>query len=209
MNLYFHITKSIKKSKEIKSLIKTAAQNMSGVFPLKDIDVVVVSGKTPLGVTGNSLYKNTVMLIVDQKYSWGKIKKNIQPTFYHELHHLARIKTVGYGKTLEEAIITEGLGIAMEEEMGGNISMWNKFKNQKEFLFVYSTFQKKKENQKYNHDQWFFGEKKFPNWAGYKLGYILVSLYCKKTNVKPSRLFNIPAKDILSNISTDVEEIYK
>lgn len=208
MNLNFHIAKSIKHGNEITSLIKTAAQNISGVFPLKNIDVVVVSGKTPLGVTGNSFYEDTVMIIADQRYSWNKLKKNVQPTFLHELHHLGRIEAVGYGKTLEEAVITEGLAIAMEEEVGGDILQWKKFRNRKEYLSVYRVFQKERKNRKYDHDKWFFG-KNFPKWAGYRLGYIFASLYCKKTDKKSSALFAIPAKDILNTISDDIRKMSK
>ncbi|HET8575147.1 MAG TPA: DUF2268 domain-containing putative Zn-dependent protease [Candidatus Paceibacterota bacterium] len=202
MKLNIHATGTIEHKHSILSLIRKAAQKVSSLFPLESIDVVVVSGKTPLGVTGNSFYDNTIMIIVDQKHTWEEIQKNVQPTFYHELHHLARIKAVGYGRNLGGAVITEGLALKMEEEMGGDVSPWKDFSNKKEREFVYDAFQEEKEAQGYDHDKWFFGEN-FPKWAGYRLGYILVSLYCKQVNKRPSELFAVPANKILKLLNSN------
>lgn len=205
MKLHFYHTKSrgIKNISQIKILIEEAAKKVGRFFPVDSIDIIFVSGKTPLVVTGNSFYDNTLMFIIDQSFDWKEIKKNIQPTFYHEIQHLARIKTVGYGNTLEEAIVTEGLAIAIEEEMGGTITQWKKFKNKKEFYKVYNRFVKERKNKSYDHENWFFGGDKMPKCSGYKLGYIMVSKYCVRYDKKPSEIFDIKAHEILKDFSRE------
>jgi uncharacterized protein YjaZ len=127
--------------------------------------------------------------------------KELSHTLAHELHHTMRWRTVGYGETLGEALVTEGLAQVFEREVFGEVPYpWTNAltaEQSKELL------QKARANfwQPYDHDAWFFGSAEIPHWAGYGLGYQLVKTYCEQHNLTASKLYDVEAKTILEGES--------
>lgn len=113
--------------------------------------------------------KNTFQRIVD---------KYIPATIYHEMNHVARWRSSGFGNNLLEVIVSEGLASVFEKEQ------WQLFtapwaqSDKKEipsFLKIIKERDRKKDFT-YNHNEWFFGKGRLPRWIGYKLGaYIIES----------------------------------
>lgn len=126
--------------------------------------------------------------------------KNIVPlSVYHEMNHVARWRKPGYGNSLIDVIISEGLAIIFAEEN------WNLFKapwseySQREinkFLELFNRRDKKKD-LKYNHAEWFFGKGK-PNWLGYKLGsFIIRNVKSKNPDVESLALVHMDSRNII------------
>jgi len=95
----------------------------------------------------------------------------------HELHHSARWDGPGYGATLGEALVSEGLaGHFAQEVFGGAPEPWESLP-----VSVLRAHASKAQadwpNPDYGHAAWFFGSSEFPRWLGYSLGYQLVGRY--------------------------------
>lgn len=199
METEIYITNSAKKRYplQIDEVISSCSKKVKEIFPLNEVDVVVVIGKSEIGIHGNSFYEDTILIIIDSNYDGKDFVEKLSSTYFHELHHLARIATVGYGETLEEAIVTEGLALAMEREMGYTTS-YHQFENPSELSLVLQEFEKERHKKYYDHNQWFFGEGRLPKWSGYKLGYYFVSKYFETSDKKSSNSFSTPAEAILN-----------
>ncbi|WP_157994783.1 DUF2268 domain-containing putative Zn-dependent protease [Paracoccus tegillarcae] len=94
-------------------------------------------------------------------------------TLVHEMHHLIRWDGPGYGKSLGEALVSEGLaGHFVLQVLGGKpdprdattpsagtarraMSEWSRLS--------------------YDHAEWFFGRGKIRKWSGYGLGHRLIA----------------------------------
>lgn len=128
--------------------------------------------------------------------------KNIPPAIYHEMHHAARMKTIGYGKTLLEAVVSEGLATIFEEETAENHNLeykplWAKYE-QEEIDVNLQFFKLMMNREDYNHLEWFFGRhNKMPRWIGYKLGAYIIRQAKENTG-----------KTALSLVNTHASEIY-
>ena len=100
---------------QIQRAFETAAKKVEQKLALPDIDVVVIddpsSAIPETGVGGNAPSAHHVSIFIDPLHAGlaEKIVSEIESTVTHELHHAARWHTIGYGKTLLEACVSEGL----------------------------------------------------------------------------------------------------
>ena len=180
--------KGIKREAE-ESLVK-----VQNVLKVSDVDIVIFENPEAtikhLGVGGFSPNKNTVLIYLDSKHK--NFKKHLLGTMAHELHHAKRWGSVGYGKTLLDAMISEGLADHFEIEVrGGKPGKWDTALNLKDIIKFKKLAAKEYHSKSYNHSDWFFGNKKrgIPQWTGYTLGFHLVSEYLMKhLNEKASKL---------------------
>lgn len=142
-------------------------------------------------------------IYIDPTKSENKLKKiisnHIPSTVYHELNHVARWNSVGYGSTLLEAIISEGLASVFEsEKWKKSKTPWAKY-SQKEILSMLEIFKKRKktDDANYNHQEWFYGNGKLPKWIGYKLGVYIICLIRKNNpEISWKKLMKMNAKKI-------------
>lgn len=96
-------------------------------------------------------------------------------TLVHELHHLIRWDGAGYGKTLGEALVSEGLaGHFVLQVLGGKPDPWDAVAPSdglaRRALNEWSRLG-------YDHSEWFFGKGKIRRWSGYGLGHRLIAEY--------------------------------
>ena len=126
------------------------------------------------------------------------IKKEIPRTISHELHHAVRWKTKGYGTTLLERLVSEGLATHFEQEVwGGKPSPWAIALSKQELYNVQRQAQREYAAVSYDHRRWFYGTGDLPRWAGYSLGCHLVGRYLKKhSDQTAAALVNAPAEII-------------
>ena len=116
----------------------------------------------------------------------------------HEMHHCARWKGPGYGGTLLEALISEGLARDFERRLrGGKLPPYHLTLTEKESERLFDLVAQELSSSNYDHKTWFFGGSEnislIPRHAGYSLGLILVEKYCKKTGLNSAELWNKPA----------------
>lgn len=134
------------------------------------------------------------------------IKNRVPLSVYHELNHIARWNGPGYGNTLLETIVSEGLAIIFAEESWDLFEApWGKYKQaeMKNYLKILNE-RNREEDKNYNHAEWFFGKGK-PNWLGYKLGaFIIRSVKNKNPDIDISVLTVINSKEIIKLSGLDI-----
>lgn len=151
-------------------------------LPLLDTDVVMRAGKAVIPEKGHLGYapeSGLVYVTVDPESSI--LRKNpsrsLERMLAHELHHSSRWDGPGYGRTLGEALVSEGLaGHFAQEAYGGEREPWEQLPARMLRPYVFKA-QAAWQSVDYNHAEWFFGSQKFPAWVGYSLGYQLVGRY--------------------------------
>lgn len=176
----------------IEPLVRAVYKPLENILPegnyflyIRDIREYSIDGKYPGGHTYNK-HESIIALP-----SWSCDKNYIKSTIAHELHHLLRWNRAGYGSTLGEAILSEGLATYYETIVSKWIPPWAKTVPSKEIIL-----QAKKEwfSDNYNHAEWFF-ESKNGRWLGYSIGYeIAKRIYKGKFDLTNS--LDITAKDI-------------
>lgn len=192
---------------ELDPLIKIIDKSLDKIIPVAEedlnanqIDIIFVSA--PLlaipeyGIGGNSPGPNHVYISFDPK-SDKITQSGIEESLLHEIHHCMRWRDPGYGMTLGEALISEGLACLYEEQKTGNVPLYaevNVNKKTKELA------KKEINSNEYNHSDWFFGSKEIVRWFGYSYGYQLSKAYSEKTDKSAAELVHTPAKTILKNI---------
>ncbi len=118
-------------------------------------------------VAGNTYVPNEVQIAVP---AWPADATELKACLAHELHHLARWQNAGYGKTLGQAIITEGLAVFYEEQNSGWVPPWAKAGIQTK---AYAAAKAEWNSKNYNHSNWFH-KGRYGKWVGYTIGYRLV-----------------------------------
>jgi uncharacterized protein YjaZ len=104
------------------------------------------------------------------------INKLIPGIVYHEMNHIARWNSAGYGTTLPDTMISEGLAnIFAIDKWGKDKPLWSNY-TKREIKLLLDIFQQrnKKDDVNYDHGEWFYGSGKLPRWIGYKLGSYLI-----------------------------------
>ena len=167
------------------------------IYPNHDLTIPKV------GSGGFAPNSDWIRLAIDPRRKDEEVEniiKNIIPlSVYHEMNHVARWMKPGYGTSLMEVIISEGLAIVFAEENWNLfVAPWGKYtKNEiAKYLLVLKKRNRKKDKN-YDHAEWFFGKGK-PNWIGYKLGaYIIrkVRENCPKIGIE--ELVNMDAEKII------------
>lgn len=177
-----------------------------------EIDVVIQdnpnSAIPEIGVGGYSPDGHTIFLSFDLSHAQiqNAITHETVRTLAHEVHHCVRWRGPGYGETLFEAFITEGLADHFQMEVTqGTPPLWVSTFNSEELKDL-EHLAEPEYWRAYNHNDWFFGskDKKIPRWAGYALGYRLVERYLGQTNEKASRLYATPAKEMYKRMQNIV-----
>lgn len=173
---------------------------------LENVDVVIYDnpeGAIPeIGIGGYAPNAHLVFVSLDPQFPTFQqtIEKELKRMIAHELHHALRWRGPGYGETLFEALITEGLADHFDMEVN-NLNTpepWDIALNDEQLVKVKAKAQKEFDNKNYNYNEWFFGskEKNIPKWAGYTLGFKLVEDYLKENpHKKPSQLYNTRPED--------------
>lgn len=188
----------------IKKLAQPVLKMVRQLLPFREsVDIVIYRYHAPnsdFATSGYTPTANTVWLYTDpgQPNYTQFLNEQLPKVLAHELHHACRFQGPGYGKTLGEVLITEGLAAHFEQEITGDVpsGFYVQFAP-KTLALLWKKAQTELQNESYNHTDWFFGNpaKKIPAHAGYGLGYWLTS---KAVDTKkPSRLVMTRAGQIL------------
>jgi predicted Zn-dependent protease DUF2268 len=118
----------------------------------------------------------------------------------HELHHAMRERGPGYGSTLGEALVTEGMAECYEQEVGCRTSNYAVAVRGPTLAKLAQMARDEVWSDAYDHEKWFFGDKTgapFPWAGGYSLGYVLVSQWLQQAHLSASAAVAIAAREIL------------
>jgi len=211
-NINLHILKASGRldpyAKDIEKIFSYVIKEVSEKIKISNIDIIVHDNPRftipELGIGGHTHSPDFVVISLDPKFpnfSEKTIGKELDRTLHHELNHVARWKTVGYGTTLLGALISEGLADHFEREITNkNLNPWSVALDRSQIKQMMKRAEKEYNNKNYNHNEWFFGskEKGIPRWTGYTLGYNLVAEYLEKNpSKKPSQLHNLKAEKFI------------
>lgn len=156
-----------------------------------------------IGIGGYSPNAYTLLVYLNPEFAnFNKtINEQTERILAHELYHCMRWKGPGYGTTLLEALISEGLADHFDMEINHqDPQFWDLALTKHQLQIIRKKAQKEYYNTNYNHTDWFFGspEKNIPKYSGYALGFQLVNNYLKAhSDKKASGLYSVKAKDIL------------
>lgn len=183
--------------------LKTAFDTSAALLPLNDTDVVVAAGKGVIPEKGHGGYApepGVIYVTVDPDHADLRMNagRSLERMLAHELHHSSRWDDPGYGHTLGQALVSEGLAGHFEQEaFGGEPELWESLpvsilrshiaRAQKEWASV-----------EYGHEAWFFGSPELPRWLGYSMGYQLVARYlAEHPQARASGLVSVDAEIFL------------
>ena len=158
------------------------------------IDIVFVNAPMnvipEIGIGGYSPGPYNIYINLDPKFTTFAVEA-IVSTILHETHHCMRWRNPGYGLSLGEAMISEGIATLFEEEYIGKTPIYAQVKIKQEEI---DKANKNLNNRDYNHSDWFFGGKDTQRWFAYTYGYKMSKAYSKKVNKTAAELVNTPAK---------------
>ncbi len=196
-----HIANSTGELSDFTELIKISLNNVVPIAKKElggnQIDVFFISAAAQAipeyGIGGFSPGPNHIYISFDPE-SKKITKQGLDETLLHEMHHCMRWRNPGYGNTLGEAMVTEGLACLYEEQHSGDTPIFASINLEKEQL---RKAKRELKSKKYNHSDWFFGSKDVDRWFGYTCGYELCKDYSTRNNKTASELVNVSASKVL------------
>jgi uncharacterized protein YjaZ len=144
---------------------------------IRDLAFLAIDGKY---AGGHCFNRSEAAIAVP---NWAIDQCQVVAAINHELHHLARWQTVGYGTTLGGAIVSEGIATYYERLRSGWQSPWSQATVTKNHA---QQALKEWKNEHYNHNDWFY-EGTRGKWIGYGLGVQLArELFAGKFDLRES-----------------------
>lgn len=118
----------------------------------------------------------------------------------HELHHVARFRTVGYGSNLLGALVSEGLADQFSIEVAGiDPPLWSTALSGETLETWSARAREEWFSDDYNHNRWFLGIGDVPRWAGYAIGFRMTSEFLEANpSRRASDLHDEPASSFVS-----------
>ncbi len=181
----------------IENAFKKASDTAFGVLGADKIDILIIDAPSStipeIGVGGYTPSSNVVYINIDP--SKKILEKNLYMGMLHEIHHAVRWRNPGYGETLKEALLTEGLATLFEEECSGETPIYATVRITKDQIGMAN---KELNSKKYNHIEWFItGNNDVPRWFGYSYGYQLAKSASNTLKKPASKLVSTSAKKLL------------
>lgn len=163
-----------------------AEQQLAAVTPPLALDIVVSAARDqPEGllVGGHCYEPGVIGLRIDlgQPDAVNSLHSELLKTLFHEFHHALRWEGPGYGDTLGEALVSEGLAQRFLHEMMDCPPEPFEDAVPSETCEAWLPQARAAFNDPhYDHGAWFFGEGEMPNWLGYALGKHMVDRYLER-----------------------------
>lgn len=200
----------------VRETAERVGASVSAADSAAPIDVLVECrpGETipELGIAGACYRRALVFFTLDpgnDNFEASLAAGEVQKLLTHELHHSFRHATCGYGSRLGEALVTEGLADAFDDEInGGNGQPWNHAIAGSDWAGVLERAERELWAETYDHAGWFYGsDRALPRWAGYTIGYHLVRTYlAANPDARPSQMTATPATLVIDEAWASLKE---
>lgn len=182
----------------IENKVSSGISAINSLMPINDLRVRIVENPQlvipGIGIGGYNPDEQEVILAIDANFNDldATLEENLIPQLAHEIHHAKRRRSVGYGNTLLQAVVSEGLADHFSIELTGvtpppwTIALTN------DELQNWIETASNSWNQSYNHSAWFLGaDPNIPRWTGYSIGFEIVKNYLLSNPDRlPSNLHN-------------------
>lgn len=177
-------------SKFVPAVVKDLAATAIDVCFIPAPDNVIPQ----LGIGGYSPGPNNILVYLDPGFD--RIDEaEILATLLHESHHCIRWRGPGYGRSLGQAMISEGLACLYEQEHLGRVPIYAAADLPADQV---ARAGREFDRRDYDRDAWFFGRGDLEFWFGYSLGYRICQQHSAKTGLSAAQLVDTPAEQILS-----------
>ena len=183
--------------------IKESMNRIQILLPSSQISIKVTHNPIyiipEIGIGGFNPGSNEVILSITSEFeNFDFVLENyLTLLLAHEIHHAIRRRSVGYGRTLLQAAVSEGLADQFAVEVARlDPPPWALALEVEELDFWIDQAKIIWNNNSYDHASWFFGtDDDIPRWAGYAIGYKLVQIYLKEnTDMTAAALHDMPAE---------------
>jgi hypothetical protein len=156
-----------------------------------------------IGMVGHTYRNNLFSLTLDPdnpNFARSLHDGNLRRQVAHEVHHCLRHAGPGYGNSLGEALVSEGLaGHFVTRLFATPPEPWEQAVAATAALRLFPSAHTLASTD-YDHGEWFFGTGgKFPRWLGYTLGYMVVGYWLETApDVDGAALVGVAANDVLA-----------
>ena len=194
----------------IEQTVRQTVSAVNQVMPTPNLLIRVVADPSQvipeLGLSGYNPSAGEVILYVDPGSSMlpQSLTTDLSAVVAHEMHHARRRRAVGYGSTLFEAAVSEGLADHFSMEViGTKPPLWAKALTGAELETWMARARETWADRPYDHRAWFVGtDPAIPRWTGYAIGFELVRNYlAANTGRRASGLVGEPASSFLPTAS--------
>ncbi|MEL6596268.1 MAG: DUF2268 domain-containing putative Zn-dependent protease [Pseudomonadota bacterium] len=199
---------------QINRTLVATEERLAKVVTLPRLDLVVQAtpgfGIPQLGHVGHAPRAGVIMLSFDPENP--NMRRNLDGPLSrmiaHEIHHALRWDAAHYGRTLGEALVSEGLaGQFVREVYGTEPEPWECAIDDSLIPTLAGAALREWADPEYDHARWFFGSGHLPNWAGYSLGYAMAHLWLAGTQgARASTAADIPADALLPALTALARE---
>lgn len=122
----------------------------------------------------------------------------LRRTAVHEAHHCLCMAGPGYGETLGEAIVSEGLaGCFTSLALGSPPEPWEAALEPGSARCLLPAAGGL-EARDYDHAAWFFGTSNLPRWLGCALGHLIVGRWAAAAQPSGRAWVDVPAAEVLA-----------
>lgn len=185
-------------------LVEEAFRKISDVLDKEEIHIYLfptLSKFTIEKMNGNSgrwVWKDVIYIDIFPKEKWEEYFKS---AIIHETAHTLS-DYFSDEISIGEGMIFEGLAEHFQEKFTGIKNPWVKVFPEKQALKLFEELKPKLNEKSYEvYGDIFFGNKKYPLWAGYTIGYYLIKEYLKnKKNIDWKELLREDPNKILKGI---------
>jgi hypothetical protein len=190
----------------LRSLVDSIIPRVRAELPVTNVRIAISADVTAaisgIGLGGRSPDARTVNLAIDMALGGiaDTLRRYLPLLLAHELHHAMRHRSpAGYGTTLFEAMVSEGLA----DRFGVEVTLddpppWSVALSDSSAAVWLANARPVWDSPEYDHDGWFFGsDPTIPRWTGYALGWRLVVDYQGGHGERASDLWAAPASAFL------------
>lgn len=186
--------------------VEIARKAVAGVLPIAPLDILVQrlpAAVIPETGTMGQAYSDTLFSLGldpdNTNFERSLRDGDLRRTVAHEVHHCMRMAGPGYGWTLGEALVSEGLaGRFVNHVFGTPPEPWECAVTDAE-LEANLPDDATLVGSAHDHRAWFFGfGARHPRWLGYTLGYRIVGDWLDaRTDVDSDAWVNVPADEVI------------
>lgn len=193
----------------LQRVLRLADRQVVPLLPLRD-RITVSVGVDPVrtiretGIGARAWAADRIDVWIDPAHPWVEAagEEELIAMLAHELHHCARWTRPGYGRTLGEVLVSEGLACVFETGFRGGVPpFWARALDARalrdaEFLAAPSL-----DETGFDHRAWFAGapDRGLPRHLGYSLGFHLVARHVRATGRTAAQLVHVPAATVLAS----------
>ncbi|TXN80273.1 DUF2268 domain-containing putative Zn-dependent protease [Methylobacterium sp. WL8] len=186
--------------------VEIARRAVARVLPVPPIDILVqrLPGEVipETGTTGQAIRPGLFSLTIDPdnpNFAPALRDGDLRRTVVHEAHHCMRMAGPGYGWTLGEALVSEGLaGQFVSHLFNSPPELWECAVTD-EVLAANLPDNATLVSNGHDHRAWFFGfGGRYPRWLGYTLGYRIVGDWLEAgADLSGAAWINVPAHVVI------------